>query len=231
MALTVADTGVGIPDDVLPRIFDPFFTTKPVGKGTGLGLSQVYGFAHQAGGTVKVESGLGKGTRITMYLPSVRSAGEAERHERADDIAERSTVLLVEDNPEVASASTGLLEQLGYVRCVGRRRSRAAGDGTRPHDRPGVQRHRDAGYRDCGDWRKHPACRLLDRYAAATSAAADEVSQIGEPSLAVDDGDEYVVCGSDATIPRPGSFVIKIEAPKKRRSRSSSFHARLLTDN
>ena len=68
MALTVADTGVGIPDDVLPRIFDPFFTTKPVGKGTGLGLSQVYGFAHQAGGSVKVESGLGKGTRITMYL-------------------------------------------------------------------------------------------------------------------------------------------------------------------
>ena len=51
------------------KVFDPFFTTKPVGKGTGLGLSQVYGFAHQAGGTVKVESGLGKGTRITMYLP------------------------------------------------------------------------------------------------------------------------------------------------------------------
>jgi CheY-like chemotaxis protein len=121
VALTVADTGVGIPDDVLPRIFDPFFTTKPVGKGTGLGLSQVYGFAHQAGGTVKVESGLGKGTRITMYLPRAYEAPvEAELHEHADEHRGAKTVLLVEDNPEVASATTGLLEQLGcHVQCAG----------------------------------------------------------------------------------------------------------------
>ena len=120
VALTVADTGVGIPDDVLPRIFDPFFTTKPVGKGTGLGLSQVYGFAHQAGGRVKVESGLGKGTRITMYLPRAYEAPvAAEGHDRAIDHRGASTVLLVEDNPEVASASKGLLEQLGcHVQCV-----------------------------------------------------------------------------------------------------------------
>jgi CheY-like chemotaxis protein len=121
VALTVADSGVGIPDDVLPRIFDPFFTTKPVGKGTGLGLSQVYGFAHQAGGTVKVESGLGKGTRITMYLPrAYETPVESGLHEHADEHRGAKTVLLVEDNPEVASATTGLLEQLGcHVQCAG----------------------------------------------------------------------------------------------------------------
>jgi PAS domain S-box-containing protein len=116
VALLVEDTGVGIPEDVLARVFDPFFTTKPVGKGTGLGLSRVYGFAHQAGGTVKIASTLGKGTALTIYLP--RAAGDAPS--AADDpapeeeIARNGTVLLVEDNPDVASASIGLLEQLGY---------------------------------------------------------------------------------------------------------------------
>src|SRR6478752_5991546 len=62
VAIRVKDTGTGIPPDILAKIFDPFFTTKPIGKGTGLGLSQVHGFAHQAGGTVAVESELGKGT-------------------------------------------------------------------------------------------------------------------------------------------------------------------------
>ena len=69
VAVSVEDTGTGIAPDVLGKIFDPFFTTKPIGKGTGLGLSQVHGFAHQAGGTVRVDSELGKGTRITMLLP------------------------------------------------------------------------------------------------------------------------------------------------------------------
>src|SRR3954469_15091448 len=119
VALTVADSGVGIPDDVLPRIFDPFFTTKAVGKGTGLGLSQVYGFAHQAGGSVKVESALGKGTRITMYLPRAYDAPAIEGPDRATDHRGANTVLMVEDNPEVASASKGLLEQLGCnVQCA-----------------------------------------------------------------------------------------------------------------
>jgi CheY-like chemotaxis protein len=119
VALTIADTGVGIPEDVLGRIFDPFFTTKPVGRGTGLGLSQVHGFAHQAGGAVKVESVVGEGTRMTLCLPR---ATEATVEREADEPSERpstGTVLLVEDNPEVASAATGLLEQLGYsVRTV-----------------------------------------------------------------------------------------------------------------
>ena len=69
VAISVEDTGTGIAPDILGKIFDPFFTTKPIGKGTGLGLSQVHGFAHQAGGTVKVASELGKGTRITILLP------------------------------------------------------------------------------------------------------------------------------------------------------------------
>jgi len=120
VALTVADAGVGIPEDVLPRIFDPFFTTKPVGKGTGLGLSQVYGFARQAGGSVKVESVVGKGTRVTMYLPRAATApANAEVQERSRGYTGACAILLVEDNPEVADASMGLLEQLGCeVRCV-----------------------------------------------------------------------------------------------------------------
>jgi CheY-like chemotaxis protein len=114
VALSVTDTGVGIPKDVLANIFDPFFTTKPVGKGTGLGLSQVHGFAHQAGGTVKVESELGKGTTVTICLP--RAASAESRVAQSDESASQSgTVLLVEDNPDVAFASTGLLEQLGYA--------------------------------------------------------------------------------------------------------------------
>ncbi|MBA7648890.1 Blue-light-activated protein [subsurface metagenome] len=113
VAISVRDTGSGIPPDVLDKIFDPFFTTKPVGKGTGLGLSQVHGFAHQAGGTVKVRSELGKGTEVTILLPREADATQADEV----DTSERGgsgTVLLVEDNPDVASVSINLLEQLGY---------------------------------------------------------------------------------------------------------------------
>ncbi|MCP3470563.1 PAS domain S-box protein [Bradyrhizobium sp. CCGUVB1N3] len=112
VAISVADTGLGIPSDVLDKIFEPFFTTKPVGKGTGLGLSQVHGFAHQAGGTVKVDSELGKGTAFTILLP--RETSEPQREAAAAPSRGSGTVLLVEDNPDVALVSTTLLEQLGY---------------------------------------------------------------------------------------------------------------------
>jgi CheY-like chemotaxis protein len=114
VAISVEDTGTGIAPDILSKIFDPFFTTKPIGKGTGLGLSQVHGFAHQAGGTVKVASELGKGTRITILLPRKETVVTAEDAD-AVDVGGSGTVLLVEDNPEVASVSAGLLEQLGYT--------------------------------------------------------------------------------------------------------------------
>jgi signal transduction histidine kinase/CheY-like chemotaxis protein len=115
VAISVEDTGVGIPEDVVGKVFDPFFTTKPVGKGTGLGLSQVHGFVHQAGGSVAVNSKLGQGTTITMYFPrSQQDPVKAANDEFNAVPRETGTVLLVEDNPEVASASRGLLEQLGY---------------------------------------------------------------------------------------------------------------------
>lgn len=114
VAITVADDGVGIAPDVLTRIFDPFFTTKPTGKGTGLGLSQVHGFVHQAGGTVRVESEIGKGTRVTILLPR-KDVSLPEETAPAVEAGGTGTVLLVEDNPDVAVVSTNLLEQLGYT--------------------------------------------------------------------------------------------------------------------
>ena len=115
VALTVEDSGMGIPPDILPRIFDPFFTTKGVDKGTGLGLSQVYGFAQQSGGQVTVASQLGGGTSFTLFLP------RADRDPRpmADDdepiaLSRSGRILLVEDNPEVADVAARMLEELGH---------------------------------------------------------------------------------------------------------------------
>ena len=76
VAITIADTGTGIPEEILPKVFDPFFTTKGGTKEPGLGLSQVHGFAHQSGGTVAIESTLGRGTRVTLYLPRARTLPE-----------------------------------------------------------------------------------------------------------------------------------------------------------
>ena len=113
VAITVADTGHGIPSDVLDRIFEPFFTTKPTGKGTGLGLAQVHGFVHQAGGTVTVDSNLGTGTKFTILLPRATTEQGLGLTDTAQSRSS-GTVLLVEDNPDAATISVALLEQLGY---------------------------------------------------------------------------------------------------------------------
>jgi PAS domain S-box-containing protein len=114
VALRVSDTGCGIAPDVLPKVFDPFFTTKEVNKGSGLGLSQVHGFVHQSGGTVSIDSNLGQGTTVTLYLP--RSQEQLSAVNTQDDVESTCSgkVLVVEDNPEVLGVSVSMLEQLGY---------------------------------------------------------------------------------------------------------------------
>ncbi|HWM49562.1 MAG TPA: PAS domain S-box protein [Xanthobacteraceae bacterium] len=122
VAMTMADTGAGIPPDILPRVFDPFFTTKRNDKGTGLGLSQVYGFAHQSGGTVAIATEVGKGTRVTIYLPRAQARSERVSRMHPSQEAERrqGRALMVEDNPDVAEVTKVLLEELGYeVTAVG----------------------------------------------------------------------------------------------------------------
>ena len=116
VALSVADTGCGIPPELLSRVVEPFFTTKDPDKGTGLGLSQVYGFAHRSGGTVQINSEVDLGTKITIYLP--RSHAAAAEPSPEDTVqymaADRRTILVVEDNPDVKNVAVSLLEQLGY---------------------------------------------------------------------------------------------------------------------
>jgi CheY-like chemotaxis protein len=112
--ITISDSGSGMLPEVLDRVFDPFFTTKEVGKGNGLGLSQVYGFARQSGGTVRIESTPGDGTSVHMLLPRSREvplAGRAARREHGAIQGVR--VLLVEDDPIVAMMVAAALEDLG----------------------------------------------------------------------------------------------------------------------
>ena len=78
MALSVTDTGTGMPPDVIARAFDPFFTTKPLGQGTGLGLSMIYGFVQQSGGHVHLRSEDGQGTTVTIYLPRHLGAADGD---------------------------------------------------------------------------------------------------------------------------------------------------------
>jgi len=114
VALTIEDTGMGIPPDILPRIFDPFFTTKDVDKGTGLGLSQVYGFAQQSGGQVTVASQLGGGTSFTLYLPRADRAPQPLADDEPIALSRSGRILLVEDNPEVADVAARMVEELGH---------------------------------------------------------------------------------------------------------------------
>ncbi|MBV9372497.1 MAG: response regulator [Alphaproteobacteria bacterium] len=115
IAVAVADTGTGIDPEVLQRVFEPFFTTKSVGKGTGLGLSQVYGFAAQTGGEVKVASTPGEGTVVTMILPCSDAPPEEEAAPAAASAARRrGRILVVDDNEDVGALAEALCAELGH---------------------------------------------------------------------------------------------------------------------
>ena len=116
VAIEIADTGEGMDPATIDRIFEPFFTTKGTGQGTGLGLSQVYGFATQSGGDVKVESQPGKGTALTLILPCVEATGETTPRDAAVELAEQpvADILVVEDNEDVGAFAEAMLSELGH---------------------------------------------------------------------------------------------------------------------
>jgi PAS domain S-box-containing protein len=119
VSLSVSDTGTGMSDEVVQRAFDPFYTTKPLGQGTGLGLSMIYGFAKQSGGQVRIDSTLGSGTTIYLFLPR-----HSEEAKTSDDLAHFAsapragageTVLIVDDEPSVRMLVAEVLGELGYT--------------------------------------------------------------------------------------------------------------------
>lgn len=114
--LAVSDTGHGMTPDVVARVFEPFFTTKDQGRGTGLGLSMVYGFAKQSGGHVLINSALGHGTRVCLFLPKAMDLHEPGTDERRNlaIVGGQEAVLLVEDNENVRAMATLHLRKLGY---------------------------------------------------------------------------------------------------------------------
>ncbi len=115
--LSVTDTGTGMDAETLGRVFEPFFTTKEVGKGTGLGLAQVYGFARQSGGGVKLRSAPGQGTTVSLLLPvSVRAAAALDTAPASapEHPSSGAAVLVVEDDEDVAALVVDMLEQLGH---------------------------------------------------------------------------------------------------------------------
>jgi PAS domain S-box-containing protein len=117
ICISVTDTGTGMSVEVAARAFDPFFTTKPIGQGTGLGLSMIYGFARQSDGHVTIDSKLGRGTSVRLYLP--RHHGEiaaqfASAAMAAEHAATGETVLVVEDEPVVRAVIVEMLGEQGY---------------------------------------------------------------------------------------------------------------------
>ena len=113
--LTVADTGCGIPPEVLPHIFEPFFTTKEVGKGTGLGLATVYGIARQHNGWVEVKTRAGAGTDFKVFLPvSPQPGAQRVREEQPPVQGGNETIFLVEDDAAVRGTARHILRRYGY---------------------------------------------------------------------------------------------------------------------
>lgn len=113
VVVEAADTGTGIEPALLDKVFEPFFTSKPVGQGTGLGLSQVYGLCERAGGTAQVRSEPGHGTVVSMYFPAAEGAAPQAPVQAAGIANVGKSVLLVEDNDQVAASLMPLLAALG----------------------------------------------------------------------------------------------------------------------
>ncbi|MCC4619460.1 PAS domain-containing protein [Xanthomonas cassavae CFBP 4642] len=114
--VSVTDTGTGMPADVLERVFEPFYTTKPIGQGTGLGMSMIYGFMQQSHGQVWVESQVGVGTTVSLYLPAGISVQSVALEPQTDTVlaGQGQQVLVVEDDEQVRLLVTELLSELGY---------------------------------------------------------------------------------------------------------------------
>ena len=119
VVLRVTDTGCGMPESTINRAFDPFFTTKPIGQGTGLGLSMIYGFSKQSHGHVTIDSEVGIGTSVSVYLPRYSGGDLAEENlidiQQAPYAQDGETVLIVEDDPAVRVLVCAVLSELGYA--------------------------------------------------------------------------------------------------------------------
>ncbi|WP_221198907.1 PAS domain-containing protein [Xanthomonas arboricola] len=119
VCLSVQDTGTGMSADVMSKVFEPFFTTKPIGQGTGLGLSMIYGFTRQSGGHVRIDSEVGVGTTMALYLPrfdGVLAQDEAvpATEQPLRSTAPSCTVLLVEDETAIRVLMSEVLSEAGY---------------------------------------------------------------------------------------------------------------------
>jgi signal transduction histidine kinase len=117
VSVCVSDIGTGMTEEVLKKAFEPFFTTKAVGSGTGLGLSQVYGIAKQTGGTVAIDSQVGKGTTVRVYLPRTMAAPAVRPADGCQNVSlprHDATVLVVDDDRDVRQLAVSCLENLGY---------------------------------------------------------------------------------------------------------------------
>ena len=119
ISLCVTDTGTGMDAGTVAKAFDPFFTTKPLGQGTGLGLSMIYGFVRQSGGQIRIDSEIGDGTTICVYLPRHQGAEGQEapvaQPSEVPRVHRGRTVLVVDDEPSVRMLVTEVLEEHGYV--------------------------------------------------------------------------------------------------------------------
>jgi len=117
--ISVTDTGSGMTEEVLAKAFEPFFTTKEVGKGSGLGLSQVLGFAKQSGGGMRIETRVGEGTSVKVYLPRAATHDATDLPGEVSSVAEGhrkgAIILLVDDDTAVREVTASLLHELGYV--------------------------------------------------------------------------------------------------------------------